>query len=286
MKRHLAMAAIAAAAVILLASAAPAYADDWSKTYQISVRADLHVSTDDGSVYIVAADQKQVDIKVTTEGYKIRSNEARIEESQDGDRVTFSVKLPHFNWSFFGGRHRSIRVDLRVPRDLDLDVHTGDGDVNAQPVSGRLHFDTGDGNISANGLKGDIYMHTGDGHIEAASLDGSLRADTGDGHVTVRGRFDALDLKTGDGSIEAEVSSGSRIQSAWTILTGDGHVNVRLPGDLHADVNANTGDGSITCDIPITVSGTLSHSVHGKLNGGGGELRITSGDGSIRLEKL
>jgi hypothetical protein len=61
---------------------------------------------------------------------------------------------------------------------------------------------------------------------------------------------------------------------------------MRLPADLNANVDAHTGDGSITCDIPIMVSGTLSHTVRGKLNAGGGTLSITSGDGSIHLEKL
>lgn len=287
MKRHLVMAAIAAAAAVLAAgSAAPAHADDWSKTYQISARADLHVTTDDGDVKIVAADQKQIDAKVTTVGYKLGPNNVRVEESQNGDHVSLTVKLPHMNWSFWGSRHRSIHVELRVPRDLDLDVKTGDGNVTADPVAGHIRFDTGDGNITASGLKGDIYMHSGDGHIEAANLDGSLRADSGDGHIKVRGRFDALDVNTGDGSIEADAASGSHIASSWSIKTGDGNINLRVSDDLHADINANTGDGSITLDVPTTVSGTLSHSVHGKLNGGGGELRITSGDGSIHLEKL
>jgi len=285
MKRLLVLAA--ATLFSLALAAAPARADDWSKTYQINGRADLHVVTDDGAVYIVSADQSQIDVKVTTVGYKIGSSDVHIDESQNGNQVTLSVRVPHFNWSFFGVHNRSIRVDLRVPRDLDLNVRTGDGDINAQPVSGRIHFDTGDGNILANGLKGDLSMHTGDGRIEAYSLDGSLHADTGDGRVSIGGRFDALDLRSGDGSIEAQAFSGSRITDSWNINTGDGHVNLRIPSDLQAELNAHTGDGSITLDLPITVSGSLTNSsVRGKLNGGGGELRITSGDGSIHLAKL
>jgi hypothetical protein len=279
--------AIAVAAMFASATAAPARADDWSKTYPITSRADLHVTTDDGDVNITAADQKQIDAKVTTEGYKLGPSDVRIEESQSGDHVSLTVRMPHMNWSFWGGHHRSIHVELRVPRELDLDVRTGDGNVTSQPVAGRIHFDTGDGNITATGLKGDISLHSGDGHIEAASLDGSVRVDSGDGHVMVRGRFDTLDVKTGDGSIDAEAASGSHINSPWAIQTGDGHIDLRVAGDLQADLSAHTGDGSITLDIPISVSGSLSNSaVRGKLNGGGGELRVTSGDGSIHLEKL
>jgi DUF4097 and DUF4098 domain-containing protein YvlB len=130
-------------------------------------------------------------------------------------------------------------------------------------------------------------MHSGDGHINGTNMDGSLEVDTGDGRINVRGRFDALILKTGDGSIEAEAASGSKIASSWTLHSGDGHINLRLPSDFSADLDAHTGDGHITLDIPISVAGSLSRSsIHGKINGGGGSLNISSGDGSIRLEKL
>jgi len=262
-------------------------ADDWSKTYPISARADLRVSTDDGDVTIIGSDQKQIDARVTTEGYKLSSSEVRIEESQNGDHVVISVKVPHFNFSFFGSRHKSIKVELHVPRDLELEVETSDGNVVAQNVAGRVHFNTGDGNVTATGVHGDIRLHTGDGHITGTNFDGTLDASTGDGNLQISGRFDSLTLKTGDGNIEAQAGGGSKVANAWTVRSGDGHITMRVPADLNANVDAHTGDGSITLDIPITVAGSLSHSsVHGKLNAGGGTLSISSGDGSIHLEKL
>ena len=288
MNRNLGLGAmLAVAAIGALAMAAPARADEWSKTYQISQRADLHVTTDDGNVNIISSDQKQIDAHVTTTGgFRIGPSDVRIEENQSGDRVEISVKLPRMSFHLFGGSHGSVRVDVRVPRDLDLDIHTGDGNIAMQPVAGRIRIDTGDGNVTADGVRGTVRMHSGDGHIDGTNMDGSLDVDTGDGRINVRGRFDALNLKTGDGSIEAEASSGSKIISSWTLRSGDGHINLRLPSDFGADLDAHTGDGHITLDIPISVTGSLSHSsIHGKLNGGGGSLSISSGDGSIHLEK-
>jgi len=268
-------------------TAAPVRADDWSKTYQVNGRADVHVSTDDGDVFVTGGDQKQIDVHVITQGYKIASSEVRIEESQNGNQVTVSVKLPHLNWSLWGGRHKSIRVEVHVPRDLDLEVQTSDGSVTAQDLSGRIQFSTGDGNVTASAIRGQIRLHTGDGHIEGTNFDGALEADTGDGNLRISGRFDSLELKTGDGNIDGQVGSGSKVAKAWRIHSGDGHIDLRIPADLAADVDAKTGDGSITVNIPLTINGSLSHSsVHGKLNGGGQTLSISSGDGSIRLEKL
>ncbi len=275
-------------AVILGAVAAPpARADEWSKSYTIQGRASLRIGTDDGDVTVTAADQKEIAARVVTEGYKISPSDVRIEESQVGDGVTLNVHLPHMNWNFWGGHHRSVRVEVRVPRELDLDVHTGDGNVSADHVAGKIRIDTGDGNVNADGLKGELSMHSGDGHINGMHLEGSLDINTGDGHISVDGRFDSLNLKTGDGNIEARVMNGSKVANSWRLHSGDGRINVWLPADLNADLDAHTGDGHITLDVPVSVSGSLSkNSIHGKLNGGGGSIAISSGDGSIHVQKL
>jgi len=268
--------------------AAPARADEWSKSYTVSGRATLHVSTDDGNVTIVSADQNTIDARVITSGYKIGPHDVRIEESQNGNQVTLNVKTPHTGWSLFQfNGHKSVQVELRVPRELDIEAHTGDGNVSTQGMSGQIHIDTGDGNVTADGLKGDIRFHTGDGNIQASNLDGSVSADTGDGNLVLKGRFDSLNLKSGDGNVEVQAGPGSKTGSGWTMQSGDGQITLRVPGDFHADLDAHTGDGNITLDMPVSVEGSLSRSsIRGKMNGGGGLVKINTGDGSIHVTRL
>jgi hypothetical protein len=279
MKRYL----LAAVLTALALSATATRADDWSKTYSISKRADLNVQTDDGSVNVVAGNSNEVVAKVHTEGFTIGPNEVRIEESQAGDRVTISVKMPH-NPSWSG--HRTIRVLVTVPRDLDLELSTGDGSVDLQPLAGRIRVRTGDGSIHADGLHGDLTLHTGDGSIEAHNLDGALVAESGDGSIHIGGRFDGLSVNTGDGSVDASAAAGSKMTAPWTLHSGDGSISLGVPQDLKAYVDLKTGDGSIKVDMPVTIEGKIDRShVQGNLNGGGSELKITSGDGSIHLTK-
>jgi Putative adhesin len=274
---------ILGALVLAFGMSRAARADEWSKTYSISNRADLTVQTDDGDVTVASADQKQIVARVTTVGYKLGPNDVRIEESQSGDHVTVNVKMPHENWNMFGGHHE-IHVQLTVPRDLDMEVSTGDGAVSVQPVNGRIQIRTGDGSIRADGVKGDISMHTGDGSIDAHGLDGTLVANSGDGSIHLSGRFDGLDINTGDGGVTAEADAGSKMTSPWSIHSGDGSIDLRVPADLKAYVDLKTGDGRINLDVPVTVEGVQERShVRGNMNGGGGELKITSGDGSIHL---
>ena len=270
----------------LVAAAAPARADEWSRQYSLKGRPDLHVTTDDGSVRVETGDASHVEARVDTVGWKIDADGVTVTENQTGDRVDIEVRVPQRQWGF-GGFHRSIKVTLRVPRAADLEVRTGDGSVEVAPVSGRIRVSTGDGSITADGLSGEVRLHTGDGSIRATHLDGRLEADTGDGHMNVEGRFDVIDLRTGDGGIEANVARGSKVAGAWSLRSGDGGITLRLPDDLSADLDAHTGDGSIDLDLQVTVSGTISSStVRGKLGAGGPPLRVQTGDGSIHLRRL
>jgi DUF4097 and DUF4098 domain-containing protein YvlB len=268
-------------------TAAPARADDWNKKYTFTGKPDLRVETDDGDIEVTPGPANEVSVHVSTSGYKISPSDVHISESQDADHLQILVKGPHHMFTFnFGGRH-AIRVQLIVPALSDMNLHSGDGSIHANQIAGKIEIDTGDGNVDSNGLHGTVKIHTGDGHVEGTDFDGNLNADTGDGHITVTGRFDVLYLKSGDGSIEATVQPGSKIASSWMVHTGDGRINLKLPDGFSADLDAHTGDGHINLDFPVMVSGSLSESrIHGKMNGGGGSLTLTSGDGSIHVEKI
>lgn len=282
MRHNLCFAAIALAAIAGLA--APASADVWSKSYSLTGKPQLTVDAGDGSVTIVTRNQNQIDAHITTRGWKIGSD-VKIEQHQTGNTVEINIRIPHGFFNFFPREHQ-VRVELAVPRSADLNIHTGDGSISCDAVSGAVDLDSGDGSISAQGLSGSVRLHSGDGSIQASGVDGSLVATSGDGRIAVRGRFDSLRLRSGDGSIHANASTGSRIASSWSVRTGDGSIRLTLPAKFSANLDAHTGDGRITVGFPVTVSGSLSRSTfRGKLGGGGGQLYLRSGDGSIHIEK-
>ena len=297
---------VAMIGVTLLAAASlttAARAEEWTKSYPISGRAQVRVDTNDGAVRIATGSSKQVEFRVIYDGYELNKN-LHIDSRQDGDSVQLNARVTgHWGFSWGHGR-RGPRIEISMPKDADLQIDTGDGSVETQPVNGhvKIHtgdgsvrvqavngnvdIDTGDGSITVDGAKGDIRLHTGDGHIEARNLDGRVDANSGDGHIKIDGGLDALNVKTGDGSIDARVEPGSKLSGGWSIRTGDGSVDLVLPADLQANIDASTNDGHISLGIPVTVEGTFSNSqIHGKMNGGGQPLTIHTGDGSIRLSK-
>jgi Putative adhesin len=275
------------AAIAFLASsfaAGSAHAEEWTKSYTVSGRARVHVDSNDGSVRVTTGDSKQVEFRVIYNGYTVDKNLV-ITSNQNGDQVEVSARVRN-GFSFGWGNHHSVRIEVHMPRNADLNVDTGDGSVESDAITGNLDIHTGDGHIRVDGAKGEIRLRTGDGSIEGRELDGQLEATSGDGHITVEGRFDALNIKTGDGSVTARANPGSKLANGWNVHTGDGSVTMSLPGDLQANIDASTNDGRISLGIPVTVEGTFSTSqIHGKMNGGGAPLTIHTGDGSIHLSK-
>jgi DUF4097 and DUF4098 domain-containing protein YvlB len=238
-----------------------------TKTFNLTGKPDLRVETSDANIRVYTWDQNTIEAKVVTTHYKIRESGLRIEDHQNGDTVEIEVRYPHHNLTFEMHNHR-----------VDIDIH--------MPREGRVNLHTGNGKIEVASFKGEMDLRSGDGSQLIDSVDGKLRASTGDGHIRANGRFDELELKTGDGPVEVRATAGSSLNAGWRLETGDGSVTLEIPETLAADVDLHASDGHIDLEIPVTTDGKLRETdVHGKINGGGSLMTIRTGDGSIHLRK-
>lgn len=271
--------------VVALVGAGQVRGEEVAKTFTVSGHASVKVTTDDGAVRVSTGDIKQVEVRVIYTGYKL-DKDLRVSTTQSGDTVEVVAKTTSGGFWNWGVRHANLRVEVHMPKDADLTVDTGDGSVEAESINGNLDVKTGDGHIAVQGAKGTIRLHTGDGSIEARDLDGRADVTTGDGHVNLDGRFDTLNIKTGDGSVTARAHGGSKVMTSWNIHTGDGSIDLDLPGEIQANLDVSTNDGHISLGIPVTVEGTFSNTrINGKMNGGGAPIVVRTGDGSIHLNK-
>jgi len=243
-----------------------ARAEEWRKTYNVAGTPELNVDTNDGEIRVHASDRKDIEAVVTVTGEKIGPSGVRITDAQQGNSVSLTVKLPN-HWGIQWHR-RIVRIEIETPREANLKLHSGDGNVRVFEVKGALRIETGDGDV------------------ETAGTDGSLQAHTGDGNIRVDGVYMALDLQTGDGNISAEAKQGSKMDSRWALRSGDGNIELRLPENFSAEVDAHTGDGHIELDFPVMVNGSVREStIRGTINAGGQVLELRSGDGNITLRR-
>jgi len=246
-----------------------AFAEEWSKTYTVGAKPSLRIDTNDAAIEISRGSGSTISARVTTNNYPIGSSGVRVTEHQDGDKVELNVHIPNQVGIHVGWHDRRVRVEVQVPAETALDLHSSDGHVNVDGTTGGARIDTSDG------------------AIDVRNFSGSIRARTSDGHITVDGVVNEVYLHSGDGHIELTARPGSKMDRAWEIHTSDGRVSVKLPDDFAAELYAHTGDGRITTDFPVTVSGSMDRGrMRGKLNGGGELLEISTGDGSIHVGKL
>jgi len=70
-----------------------------------------------------------------------------------------------------------------------------------------------------------------------------------------------------------------------TFKTVNGGITLTLPGAFDADLSAETLNGSITTDFPVTMGGgeVSRRRLNGRIGNGGRELNLKTVNGSIKL---
>ncbi len=286
-----------------------AHAEEYFKSYAVNGRANVQVQARWGSVRVLPASGSKVEFDVT---YDKRdwASAAPIESHQQGNLVALRALAEDESghdswWGWWGwGRYGSHRLDIevRMPRDSDLQlqttngaievssvngnisIQTRNGKVNARELSGTISIGSTNGAVELDALKGDMNVRTTNGPITASHLDGRSELSTTNGGVRVEGRFEALTISSTNGGVIARAESGSRMASDWRIHTTNGHVDLSVPADLKANIAVDTNNGRIRLDLPVTTQGYDDRTeLRGTLNGGGPELSIGTTNASIRI---
>jgi len=151
-----------------------------------------------------------------------------------------------------GMRNNDVRVDfeVHVPRGVKVDV----GSVN-----GEVRVDGATSQVDASSVNGGVDVTTSGGPVNAESVNGAV-------HATM-GRFDS------DQDMNFETVNGSVI--------------VEFTGDVGADVEMSTVNGSLHTDYEMTVSGRLDpkHLRAHIGKPGGPHIRLTTVNGSVELRR-
>jgi DUF4097 and DUF4098 domain-containing protein YvlB len=262
------------------------------KRFTVSGTPELHLTTYDGTIEIHSGDDaKTVIVEIEKRGPTQEALQSvRVETKQDGNRIDVEVKKPEHEVIFLGIGHMtpSAKLIVTMPREGNITAKSGDGSMRIDRVRGRLDLRTGDGSVHGTEIAGQISVSTGDGSVTLDSTEGDLDVDTGDGSVRVEGKLTGVKLHTGDGSVTLRADSGSVMKDDWSITTGDGGVNVSVPSDFSAEVDAHSSGGSVRSEFRIDKGSEDGdgerRALRGKIGQGGKTLKIRTGDGSIRLK--
>lgn len=278
-------------AILLTAATAFAESSDWQKSYSVSAKPSIFVSTGDASTEIGSCGGCHA-VRVRVEWNDRRPDDYTIVESQSGDHVNFELKeKQHFGMHFDIGNRRSPHVTVESPTSVDLEARTADGSLKVSGLDGIIQLHSGDGSVDVSEVSGALRLTASDGSIRIHDVKGTLESRSSDGSVSIEGRFTGLQVHTSDGSLEVTLADGSQLATSSRIESSDGSVKLRIPKTLSADLEVHTGDGSINCQIPLTMQGYNSssdskHTLRGRLNNGGTPLAIHTSDASVTISTL
>src|SRR5438270_6447852 len=97
-----------------------ASADEWNKSFSLNGKPELRVKTGDANIRVEPWDKSTVDIRVTTENWKIGADGLEILDHQNGNSVSLEVPTNrnefHFGWNNYSHR-RKPDLGVRLPQE-------------------------------------------------------------------------------------------------------------------------------------------------------------------------
>lgn len=266
-------------------------------TGQIVITADLEVWADDQD----EARERLKSLKLVTE-----NDNGTLKIKLDGPpwtkkrrtRSDFSITMPS-----------SLAVELGTASgDIELDgiaggikAGTASGDIIARNASGRCHLGTASGDLALEGgtglearlesVSGDIEVSSCTGRValQTVSGDAEVEVDTGgvsaesvsgDLTITIDAAAD-LAVRSTSGDITIEVKK--KLTGRNTISSISGDIELSLPDDSGATIEAATTSGDIDCDLELEDLRQRSRSLTGKLGNGEAAIVVTTTSGDISL---
>lgn len=240
----------------------------------------LELQVPAGNILVEATDDTAISIRATKRVRAVDEqcaiafmNQMELNRRLDGDwwRLEAAWPEPHQN------RTNSAHMDLeiRLPREVNVHVETGAGEVVARGVnSPRIR--TAGGNVRLEECTGEVDAQTSGGVVAIASCSGSISAETSGGNIEVRDGEGTLAVSTGGGGIAIRNFSGPSAGS-----TGGGAMEAF---NVHGPLRLHTGGGSVRlddCPGPVDVQ-TGGGSID--IRRAGGAIKVGTGGGSIEIE--
>jgi DUF4097 and DUF4098 domain-containing protein YvlB len=266
-------------ALFFHASIAGAPESTFDRSLTFSGKLDLSVATGSGSITLTRGASNQVHIhgivKVNHDGDPAQAQQiaANPPIEQQGNTIRIGGHQENLH-------NVSISYEIEAPADTALNAATGSGNITDTGVGQDAKLSTGSGNITATGIDGGFKAQTGSGNIAIDGAgQGDAKAQTGSGSIDLKGVHGSLEAQTGSGTIKA---SGTP-SSPWKLQTGTGSIELST-GNAPMDLDASAGSGSISTHAPTMQTAADKHHMHVQLNGGGPEVRVATGSGSIRVD--
>jgi hypothetical protein len=184
--------------------------------------------------------------KVETWGDTKSEAESRLKEVKIATGAKVSADGPRTA----GRSYYSVSYEVFVPSKIDLTLQTTNGGVNITGVNGAIVANTTNGGLKLSNLAGKVSAHTT------------------------------------NGGVKVELAGSTWQGEGFDVSTTNGGVNIDVPADYSARLEARTTNGGVRSDLPMTIQGNHSGKrVNATLGKGGALVKVETTNGGISLNK-
>ena len=241
----------------------------YERTVQLSAAlspgSTLAAKTHNGSIAIDGARVADCNLTATISTRAATAEEARrlaentkIRLQRFGNKLTVKIDKPWL-WT----NQVSVSLDAKVPHQTNLELLTHNGTVGIADIGGRINVTTYNGDVTSEKLSGTTKVETHNGSITCKDISGDAR------------------LITHNGGVRMYCSEAARSDCEISIVTHNGGIEFAAPSDFSAKLDASASNGSVSTDLPVSVSRSR---LKGDIGAGQGKLRLESHNGSIRIQ--
>jgi DUF4097 and DUF4098 domain-containing protein YvlB len=229
-----------------------AYTEEFHQTYALTPEGRVELDNINGAVQILSWDRDEVKVDaIKSADSKERLDEAKIEIDSGKDHISIRTKYRDHDLTFNWGSHNnpaSVEYTVTVPRRARLDeIKLINGSLDVSGVSGEVRASCINGRLDAHNLAGRAQLSTINGHLDA--------------------RFDQL--------------AGSTVE----LNSVNGSVELTIPSDSKAEIDASTVSGGIDNDFGLHVNHHrfVGHELRGVLGSGGTHIKLGNVNGRIEI---
>jgi len=285
--------------ILLAASAVGAQESGTQQVFNGQVQAGswLRIRSHKGDIRVTETSGSNVVVTARTRYRYTDSDEIKYEVKRDGSNVTICSITPRTRrcdeegYDSRGGNDRyrsegSSDFTVALPKGVKLLASTGNGEVDVRNAGGDVRASSGNGEVNVSGANGAVKASSGNGEVTVDGAEGEVEASTGNGTIRVRTSKGPVSAHTGNGSIDVEMKSLAR-QDDMEFTTGNGSITVALPSNISAQIDANGSMRNFETDFPMTIGrGWDGGHVRGTIGKGDNRIRLSTGNGQIRLRKI
>jgi len=210
------------------------------------------VEIDVGSINITGADVTDcngtAEIRVrasSEEEAREIAEKVEIKLIKEGKTLTLKIEKPSMKKSY----SVSVRYNITVPKQTNLQLESDVGEISISQISGQIEIETDIGKIKCKEISGDI------------------------------------DLESDVGEVKVVYCETAPALQNISIQTDIGAINLTVPTDFSARVDARTDVGSISTNLPLKVTGTVGKKLRGTIGDGKGKVSLRTDVGSIKIKQ-